>query len=141
MNKKINDELKKYEDIIDLPRHVSPKRPQMPVADRAAQFAPFAAVVGHESAIKEAARLTDEKRDLDEMEKTIINDRLREIDERLPNAVEVEITYFQTDALKEGGKYLVKPGTVKKIDVYQREVQLVDGTNIPIEDLLRVTLV
>ena len=94
----------------------------MPLEDRAAQFAPFAAVVGHESSVKEAARLTDQKRDLDEAEKTVINEQLQIIQNQIDNQPEVEITHFEADELKSGGKYIVSKGRVKKIDVYTRSI-------------------
>ena len=58
--------MKGYEDIINLPHHVSPTRPQMPMSDRAAQFAPFAALTGYDAAIKETGRQTDVRIELDE---------------------------------------------------------------------------
>ena len=146
MSKNGNEEKKNYDDIIHLPHHVSRKRPQMPLKDRAAQFAPFAAVVGHEASVKEAARLTDEKRDLDEAQKTVINKQLNKIQTQIQDQiessvkgrVEVEIEYFQADALKSGGQYIVSRGNVKKIDVYTRSVHLFDGTVIAIDDVFRV---
>lgn len=135
-----------YDDIIQLPRHVSRKRPQMPLKDRAAQFAPFAAVVGHEASVKEAARLTDEKRELDEAEKTVINEQLNEVQVRIQtqiqskneSGVEVEIEHFEADALKTGGHYIVSKGKVKKIDVYTRCIHMSDGAVIEIDDVFRI---
>lgn len=133
-----NDELKKYEDMLQLPHHVSKKRPQMPIKDRAAQFAPFSAVVGHETAVKEAARLTDEKRELDETEKIVINEKLQEIENQLSSII--EITYFVKDHLKEGGKYITYQGVVKKIDVYNRAI-VVDEYVISIDDIYRIIII
>jgi cell division septal protein FtsQ len=127
-----------YEDIIHLPHYVSHKRPHMNLADRAAQFAPFSAVVGHDSAVKEAARYTDQRRELDETRKTIIDNQLREIEIQLPNGFEVEIVYFQPDDLKTGGKYISKIGKVKKFDEYAKEVLMVDGTTIAIYDIYSI---
>lgn len=138
MKKKTYNELKPYKDIIHLPRHVSSKRTQMSLADRAAQFSPFAAVVGHETAVKEAARMTDRRKDLDETEKTTIDDQLREVESQLPNGFDVEIVYFQPDELKAGGKYIVQVGKVKKLDKYTREVLMVDGTRIAIEEIYSI---
>ncbi len=140
MKNKRDQDIKKYEDILDLPHHVSRKRPQMSLADRAAQFSPFAAVVGHEEAIKETARRTDRRKELDEMEKAIIDDQLREIEAQLPNGFDVEIEYFQPDERKAGGKYLVKVGPVKKIDHYLREVQMMDDTKIKVDEISRITI-
>lgn len=145
MSRNDNEGKRNYDDIIHLPRHVSRKRPQMPIEDRAAQFAPFAAVVGHEASVKEAARLTDEKRDLDEAEKTVINEQLNEIQVRIQdqneNGVEVEIEHFKADALKSGGHYVVCKGRVKKIDVYTRCIYMMDGTVIAIDDVFRIVVV
>ena len=84
-----------YDDIIDLPHHVSATRPQMSMMDRAAQFSPFAALTGYDAAIKETARLTDQKIDLDDYEKEEINDKIQLITEHLGEDFEVVITYFQ----------------------------------------------
>ncbi len=136
--KKTNSKLEAYADIIHLPHHVSTKRPQMAFKDRAAQFAPFAAVVGHESAVKEAARNTDQRRELDEMEKALIDDQLREIEVQLPTEFEVKVIYFQADEFKSGGEYIAKVGRVKKLDIYTREVLMIDGTSIVIDDILTI---
>lgn len=138
MKKETDHETKSYDDIIHLPHHVSGKRPQMSMADRAAQFSPFAAVVGHEKAIKEAARRTDQRKELDEMEKVIIDECLREIEAQEPNKFDVEIEYFQPDEVKAGGKYLIKVGQVKKFDKYVREVEMADGTRIAIDEISRI---
>jgi hypothetical protein len=135
MKKKKDIELKAYADIIHLPHHVSRTRPQMHIVDRAAQFAPFAAVVGHEHAVKEAARTTDQRKELDEMEKSMIDDQLREIEVQLPNRFDVKVSYFEPDEFKDGGNYIVKVGKVKKFDRYLREVQMVDGTRIAIDEI------
>jgi len=138
MKKKMDDELKAYEDILHLPHHESDRRPKMALSDRAAQFSPFAAVVGHESAVKEAARLTDQRKELDETKKTIIDDQLREIEAQLPNGFDVEIVYFIPDETKAGGKYTVKVGCIKKIDKYLRQVHMVDNTVIAIDEIYSI---
>lgn len=140
MKNERHQDIKKYEDILDLPHHVSRKRPQMSLADRAAQFSPFAAVVGHEEAIKETARRTDRRKELDEMEKAIIDAQLRGIEAQLPNGFDVEIEYFQPDERKAGGAYLVKVGRVKKFDKYLREVHMVDDTRIKIDEISRIAI-
>ena len=140
MSENASDRQGKYNDIIHLPHHVSRKRPQMPLEDRAAQFSPFAAVVGHEASVKEAARLTDEKRDLDEAEKTVINEALLEIQSRIETGVEVEIEHFKADTVKSGGQYVMTVGVVKKIDIYTRHVRMTDDTCIQIDDILRIVI-
>lgn len=133
-----HDDGKAYSDIIHMKRPKSSKRTPMPISDRAAQFAPFAAVVGHEASVKEAARLTDVKRDLDETQKTIIDDQLREIVSKLGNANHVSIIHFQEDDLKSGGAYVETVGKVMKIDLYTNEVCMVEGTRIKIEDIFSI---
>ncbi|MCP4991439.1 MAG: hypothetical protein GY928_36895 [Colwellia sp.] len=134
----MNNNKNPYADIIDLPHHVSSKRNKMPLKDRAAQFASFAAVVGHESAVKEAARLTSQRKDLDETEKVKINEELREIESQLPDGFEVEVVYFVDDQLKTGGAYKVKVARVKKIDIYTNEIHMIDGEKIAICDVYSI---
>ena len=98
--------MNQYEDIINLPHHVSPTRPQMPMSDRAAQFAPFAALTGYDAAIKETGRLTDEKIELDEEALTALDMKYQFLMDALDDAPEVTITYFQPDERKAGGKYV-----------------------------------
>lgn len=129
-----------YDDIIDLPHHVSATRPQMSMIDRAAQFSPFAALTGYDAAIKETARLTDQKIDLDDYEKEEINDKIQLITEHLGEDFEVVITYFQPDSRKAGGAYVDAVGIVKKIDEYDRVIILQDGKKIPIDDILDIDM-
>lgn len=129
-----------YDDIIDLPHHVSAIRPQMSMMDRAAQFSPFAALTGYDAAIKETARLTDQKIDLDDYEKEEINDKIQLITEHLGEDFEVVITYFQPDSRKAGGAYVDAVGIVKKIDEYDRVIILQDGKKIPIDDILDIDM-
>lgn len=129
-----------YKDIIDLPHHVSKTRAKMPLKDRAAQFAPFAAVVGHEAAIKETARYVDRKKELDEMEKSIIDEKLNKINSWLPEKHEIELMYFKPDNAKRGGEYVSKIGYVKKIDTYNLEVLFTDRTRIEIGQIYSIDL-
>ncbi len=124
----------KYDDIINLPHYVSQKRTKMPVGDRAAQFAPFAALTGHDAAIRETARLTDKKIELDEGQKAVLNEKLRQLF-LTEQEVQVAVTYFQPDKRKSGGKYITKTGIIKKFDEYNRCIVFKDGTEIPIEQL------
>ncbi len=124
----------KYDDIINLPHYVSKKRAKMPLGDRAAQFAPFAALTGHNAAIRETARLTSEKIELDEGQKAILNEKLRQLIS-YEREVQVTITFFQPDKRKSGGKYLNKTGVIEKFDEYKRCIALKDGTEIPIEQV------
>ncbi len=124
-----------YDDIIELPRHESSHRSKMSMRDRAAQFAPFSAVVGHETAVKEAARHTVQRKEIDEMQKSSVDDQLREIESQLPDAFNVEIVYFQPDAFKTGGQYVTKIGKVKKIILHEKVLLMTDDTKIPIEEI------
>lgn len=127
-----------YDDIINLPHHVSATRPHMSAIDRAAQFSPFAALTGYESAIKETARLTDERIQLDEYAKDALNDRLQIITDRIKERPEIKITYFQPDVKKNGGAYVTAVSSVKKIDEYERIVIMTDGTAIPIDEIISI---
>ena len=124
-----------YEDIINLPHHVSSKRPQMPMLDRAAQFSPFAALTGYDDAIYETGRLTDEKNDLSEEEKEALDRKQQILIERLCDHPALTVTYFVPDAKKSGGAYVTKNGNLKKIDGFERWMMLTDGTKIPLDDV------
>ena len=127
-----------YDDIIDLPHHVSTTHLHMSAIDRAAQFSPFAALTGYDSAIKETARLTDERVELDEYMKDALSDRLQIIADRIKEHPEVAITYFQPDAKKNGGAYVTAAGSAKKIDENERMVVMTDGTVIPIDEIISI---
>lgn len=125
----------KYDDIINLPHHVSKKHPQMSLHDRAAQFSPFAALTGHKEAINETARLTDEKQILSEDVIAKLNEQLNLIKENIGTNQTVTITYFVPDDKKSGGAYISHIGVVKKIDEYNHTVIMTDKTVIPIEQI------
>ena len=131
-------DMHKYDDIIDLPHHQSKERPRMSLHDRAAQFAPFAALTGHEAAIAETARITDMKKILDETAIADINDKLYEISKHLEEKWKVSITYFVPDNRKEGGAYVTDVGTVKKIDQIERMILMDSGVKIAMEDLISI---
>jgi hypothetical protein len=127
-----------YDDIISLPHHISTTRSRMPVSDRAAQFSPFAALTGYEAAVKETARLTDKQVDLDEDSKAILEMKLQILAAELSKQPEVKITYFQTDAKKDGGKYIDTIGIIKKIDELDKALLMMDGTKIAIELIFEI---
>ena len=124
-----------YEDIIDLPRPVSARHPRMPMANRAAQFSPFAALAGYEDAVQETARPTDGRVELSEEKKAALDQELRLLAEGAESAVFI---CFLPDGKKEGGAYLAVTGTVKKFDNYAREIVLGDGRRMPIDDILEL---
>lgn len=125
----------RYDKIINLPHHVSTTRPQMPMSDRAAQFAPFAALTGYDSAIKETGRLTDERIELDEEALAALDRKYQLLIEALDDAPEVTIIYFRPDERKAGGQYVSATGTVKKVDTFGRRILLQDGTRIPLDSV------
>lgn len=124
-----------YRDIINLPHHVSSKRPQMSMLDRAAQFSPFAALTGYDDAIHETARLTNDKVNLSEEEKETLDRKQQILLERLGEHPALTVTYFIPDAKKSGGAYVTKSGSLKKIDRLERWMMLTDGTKIPLDDV------
>lgn len=128
-----------YDDIMNLPRHVSNYRRQMSALDRAAQFSPFAALTGYDSAIKETARLTDQKIELEESVQAVLDEKLKIMKEQLIGREEVEVVYFQADERKGGGAYLSKTGMVKKIIESERIIMMQDATRIPIADIIEIT--
>lgn len=127
-----------YDDIINLPHHTSTSRPRMSARDRAAQFSPFAALTGYDSAITETARLTDTRIELDEYSKADLNEKLCIIQDQIDQQPEVSITYFQPDKMKSGGAYITATGCVKKIDAYEHVVLMRDATKIPIDDIFEI---
>lgn len=119
-------DLHNYDDIIDMPHYTSPSHKRMDVIDRAAQFSPFAALTGYDAAVEEAARLTDEKRELSEDVKAIIDAKIQMIADCLDDAPEVSITYFVPDEKKAGGAYANIVGVVKAVDAYEHCIVMTD---------------
>ena len=130
----------KYEDIINLPHHISKKHPQMTMESRAAQFAPFAALVGYEDAVEETARLPTKRIELNEEEKNILDMKLQMLKEQMHVQIypEISVMYFVPDLKKEGGKYIKISGTIKKIDEYKQLLILDDKTQIPISEIISI---
>ena len=130
----------KYDDIIDLPHHVSERHPQMPAMDRAAQFSPFAALTGHRDMIAEAERLTEKKIELEEGEQQEIMIRLQILLGKIEEKPEAAVTYFVPDEKKSGGSYRTVCGAVIKVDGDKKQVVMENGTVIPMEDICNVFL-
>jgi len=122
----------KYDDIIHLPRPQFGRRAKMSLADRAAQFSPFAALTGYDAIIQETGRLTDECTELTESAREDLDRQLRVIVEELENEPRIAVTWFCPDSYKDGGEYRKMQGNVKKLDAYERQLTLTDGTVIPI---------
>lgn len=124
-----------YDDIIDLPHPTSARHPRMSMAERAAQFSPFAALTGHGAAIRETARVTDRKIELTEDEKAVLDEKLCLL---LETGGEAVFTWFLPDEKKDGGTYAAAVGRIKKIDLKERRIILEDRTVISVEDILRI---
>lgn len=125
----------RYDDLLNLPHHVSIVHPHMSLYDRAAQFAPFKALSGYEDDVEETARLTDRRIELDESHIAQLDARLQFLEEHLADAPTVSVTFFYPDARKTGGSYETVTGIVKKIDRAQRVLALRNGHQIAIEDV------
>lgn len=124
-----------YDDILHLSRPVSQSHPPMPRADRAAQFSPFAALTGYEDAVRETARLTQGRLELTDEEKSAIDGVLQALSVHLSEHPSVIVTYFLPDEKKDGGAYVTVTGCLRRIDVLARQLLLLDGTQIPIDDI------
>ena len=129
-----------YDDIIHLPHHVSRNHPQMPLRDRAAQFAPFAALTGYEAAVGETARLTARKRELDAQEAEELNRQLAAIITHLSERPEVTVEYFLPDDRKAGGSYVSVTGRVRHVSVPEKTMVMEDGTVIPLDDIAALAM-
>ncbi|MBR2840587.1 MAG: hypothetical protein IKF01_01810 [Bacilli bacterium] len=123
----------KYESIINMPHHVSYKRSRMSIYERSAQFAPFAALTGYSDLVCEVSRKVESKKIISEDKKEEINSKLKNIIDR-----DIEVIYFVKDKYKNGGMYIDKKGTVKKIDLYLRKIILYDKTEVPIDDIFEL---
>lgn len=127
-----------YADIINLPHHELTTRQRMPLINRAASFSPFAALTGYDEAVKETARQTSKRIELDEGTKEILNDKLRIAVEKADEQPEITITYFLSDKKKDGGAYLTIKAVIKRIDEYERLVVFTDKTTLPIDDIYEI---
>ena len=131
--------MKNYDDIINLEHHVSTKHPQMSLESRAAQFAPFAALTGYDDAVKETARLTDKRIELDEEMKVIINDKLNVLEEHILEKPSATFTYFVPDKKKSGGSYNTITGNVRRIDLVDNVIILTNKKKILIDDIIGIS--
>ena len=127
-----------YDDIINLPHHTSSGRPRMPVENRAAQCAPFSALNVYGDAVKETARLTDTRIELDEDGKQVLDERLWYIREHIKECPAVSVTYFIPDPKKSGGRYVTLSGNAVKINDAGRSIVMHDGTEIYIDDIVEI---
>ena len=127
----------RYEKIIDLPHHTSLKHKRMSPHDRAAQFAPYAALVGYGDVVSETARITDERVIPDESEIEMLNRKLVCILAE-GGRCEADFTYFKKDERKSGGAYITKRGYAVKFDETDRTILFSDGTKIQVENITAI---
>ncbi len=128
----------KYNDILHLPHPTSAKHPRMPISDRAAIFSPFAALTGHGNAIRETARLTDQRIELDEDTRAELDLKQQILADKIDERPEVSVVWFRPDEKKDGGKYVTTTGQLKKVDDIERTLRFADGTTIPLDDVLEL---
>lgn len=128
-----------YDDIINYPRWNPKKHPRMSMESRNAQFAPFAALTGYEDAVKETARLTDRRIEIDEGLKQVLNSKLQYAIENSSISPIIEITYFLPDDRKKGGKYVEKIGQIKKVDTVEGYIIFKDKEKIRIDDVINIS--
>ena len=127
-----------YSDIIDHPHYVSKTRPQMSELERAAQFSPFAALTGYDAAISETGRLTDEKIELGEETKAVLDMKQQYLLDMISDQPEITVTFFIPDTKKSGGAYVSVTGNLKRIDEYERLMLLTTGEKIPLDDIMDI---
>ena len=127
-----------YDDIINLPHPTSARHPRMPLSERAAQFSPFAALSGHSAVITETARWTDQRIELDENTKAILDIKQQILADRIAEQPKVSVIWFSPDEKKAGGQYVTTEGRLKKIDNVERGLRLIDGTWIPLDAVLEL---
>lgn len=127
-----------YDDIINLNRPIS-KHKHMTIEGRSAQFAPFAALVGYDNAVKETARLTENKIEMNDEQQDMLNFKLRYLYDNINNKNEVTITHFIKDNKKVGGKYINTTGIIKQIDSVQENIKLSNNVIIYMNDIINIT--
>lgn len=127
-----------YEDIIDMPHHVSERHAQMSAIDRAAQFSPFAALTGHGDAINETARLTTSRIEPDEDAKALLDTKLRLLTEMIESKPGVTVTYFVEDRTKIGGEYVKARGRLTSVNEGRRTILLDSGERIELDSILDI---
>lgn len=128
----------KYDDILNMPHHVSSTRPHMSMHDRAAQFSPFAALTGYDDTVKETARLTDEKLELTADRINDLNQKIAFLNEHAEERPQITVEYFIPDGKKSGGKYVILSGEFRRIDEYNRNMILTSGEEIPLNDIFEI---
>ena len=133
--------MRNYDDIKHLSRPQYPDLPPMSIHDRAAQFSPFAALVGYEDAVEETARLTDSRREMEQDEINELNRQLQELAEKLSERPKIRVTYFIRDKKKEGGRYASKIGNARTIDQAENRIVFTDGESVPVKDMYSIVFI
>ncbi|NEG96480.1 hypothetical protein GFD17_06905 [Bifidobacterium sp. SMB2] len=128
----------RYDDIIDRPHHRSSTRPHMPLRKRAAQFMPFAALSGYDAIIMETARQTQQRVELGDDERQVLDERLRHIVEHASDHPQVSVTFFMPDPRKDGGVYVTVGDTLRRIDTVHRLLILGNGQTIALQDIVDI---
>lgn len=127
-----------YDDMLNLPHPTSRRHSRMSRSDRAAQFAPFAALSGHGTAIAETARLTERRIELDEDVKAALDLKQQMLMDRIDEHPDVSVTWFQPDGKKDGGRYVTTTGRLKRIDEVERVLVMEDKTTVPLDDIISI---
>ena len=130
-----------YDDIINLPHYEPKHHPRMSMWNRAAQFAPFAALTGYDAAIQESNRVTEDWINLEESGNEELNRKMELILSKLSEQPHVTIEYFVPDEHKEGGSYQSYTGNVKRIDEYEQTMVMTDGTKIVLRMITNITII
>jgi len=133
--------MRDYEDIKKMRRPQYSDLPPMSIHDRAAQFAPFAALVGYGDAVEETERLTEGRREMEEDEIGELNRRLAELSERLKERPKIRVTYFIPDKKKSGGRYASKIGNARTIDLYDNRIIFTDGEAVAVKDMYSIVFI
>lgn len=131
----MNEDIQRYDDIIQLPNPEPSTHPRMTMENRAAQFSPFAALTGYDEATREEARLTDEKKELSDDMIEMLDARLAVLEQHLKERPSITVTYFHQDEKKSGGRYITVSGNLKNLDGLKHILHMTDNTKIPIEDI------
>lgn len=129
-----------YNDIMHLSRPKYDEFPPMSMHDRAAQFSPFAALVGYDDAVAETARLTDSRIELTEDQERELNAKLNMLLDRIHERPEVTVTFFMPDERKSGGSYTEKTGIVRIFDSYANELEFVDRQRVKVLDIIDIRI-
>jgi len=131
----------KYDDIMSLQHPTSKKHPRMSRQNRAAQFSPFAALTGYDAAIRETARITEDRRELSEDAAVELNYKISLLQQEQAGVKKIKVIYFRQDTTKDGGAYREEDGDFKRIKSSEGILELTNGIQIPLEDIFKIEIV